>query len=479
MIDLSRAGVLSDPDGRGSAGGGRCDDRVSVSLRLDADRLEAVRFGADACASATAATAWLAEAAEGRSLLDAARLGLADVLAGTTIDAPSCALTAVDAFHAALGDAVVRGARLPAAPDRVGVAMSGGVDSAMVLADAVDAGVEAVGLTLRLWIDPAAPAPERACCAPAAVRAARDLCHAKGMPHLMLDLRDAFRAAVVEPFVAGYAAGETPNPCATCNGAFRFDALDRVATALGCAQWRTGHYARLVERDGVLLVARGADPAKDQSAMLALVDPEILGRVALPLGDRVKCDVVRDARARGLAAAEAAESQEVCFLGGGALAPFLARSGVDLQPGPIVDEDGVELGRHAGAVAYTPGQRRGLGVSRGTDPLRVVRVDAAANTVVVGTLERLARREVTLRDVRVRLPRNRVGVSFRVRADPVPATFLPGDDGSAVLALARDAYGIAAGQVAVLYDDDAIVAAGIVDSAADEARACDRVPFRV
>ena len=101
----------------------------------------------------------------------------------------------------------------------------------------------AIGLTLRLWIDPAAPAPDRACCAPASVRSARDLCHAHGMPHIALDLRDAFRDAVVEPFVAGYAAGETPNPCATCNGAFRFDALDRIATRLGCVEWRTGHYA--------------------------------------------------------------------------------------------------------------------------------------------------------------------------------------------------------------------------------------------
>jgi tRNA-specific 2-thiouridylase len=282
------------------------------------------------------------------------------------------------------------------------------------------------------------------------------------MPHLMLDLREPFRAAVVEPFVAGYAAGETPNPCATCNGAFRFDALDRVAERLGCAEWRTGHYARLVERDGALLVARGADPLKDQSAMLALVDPALLRRVRLPLGERRKADVVEAARARGLAAAEAPESQEICFLGGGALQPFLARAGVDPGPGPIVDEDGIPLGTHAGAVAYTPGQRRGLGVSRGTEPLHVLRVEPAANTVVVGRLSRLGRRVVSLRDVVVRAPAARVGASFRVRAEPIPGVLEPDGRGGAVVRLERDAHQAAPGQVCVLYDGDLVVAAGVV-----------------
>lgn len=462
MIDLARAGALDAPDGDGRAGGGRCDDRVRITLRLDGERLAAVRFGADACASATAAAAWLAGAAEGRTLLDAARLGVRDLPESLGITSSVCALTAVDALHAALGDAVCRGATAAPDPNRVGVAMSGGVDSAMVLAGAVDEGRAAVGLTLRLWIDPAAPSPERACCAPESVRAARDLCHAHGLPHLMLDLREAFRVAVVEPFVAGYAAGETPNPCATCNGAFRFDALDEVATRLGCPEWRTGHYARLVERDGALLVARGADPAKDQSAMLALVDPAILRRVRLPLGERVKRDVVAEAQTRGLAAARAPESQEVCFLGGGALAPFLARHGVELAPGPIVDEAGAVLGEHTGAVAFTPGQRRGLGVSRGTDALHVLRVEAPTNTVVVGALERLGRREVRLRDVVVRAPADRVGASFRVRAEPIPAAFEADVDGTAVLRLDRDAFQVAPGQVAALYDGDCIVAAGVV-----------------
>lgn len=464
MIDLSRAGAVAQPDGEGRAGGGRCNDRVRFTLGLVGDQLEQVRFGADACAATTAAAAWLAARAEGGLLLDGARLGLAEVLAGATIEptGAECALTAVDAFHAAIGDAVARGAVVPADPNRVIVAMSGGVDSAMVLTQTVAEGYEAVGVTLRLWIDPEAPSPERACCAPSAVRAARDLCHQNGMPHIALDLRDDFRATVVDPFVAGYAAGETPNPCTTCNGAFRFDAIDRVVRRLGALTWRTGHYVQLVDHAGTPLVARGVDATKDQSYMLALVDPEILTRVQFPLGARKKVDVQHEAAEQGLAAAKALESQEVCFLGGGALAPFLERQGVTMTPGPIVDEDGVELGTHAGALAFTPGQRRGLGVSRGTEALHVLRIDAPANTVIVGTVGRLRRREVSLRDVQVRADTPRIDACFRMRSTPVGGRLEHGLNGTGTVYLETDAHQIAPGQVAALYDGERIVAAGIV-----------------
>jgi tRNA-specific 2-thiouridylase len=465
VIDLSRAGAIERPDGEGRAGGGRCDDRVRFTLRLDGDRIAAIRFGADACPAATAAAAWLAEVTEGAGLLDAARRSTAEAIVGARLSerARVCVDTVLDAFHAALGDAVVRGARIAPDANRSVIAMSGGVDSAVVLSEAVDEGRDAVGVTLHLWIDPEAPAPERACCAPAAVRAARDLCHSRGMPHLGLDLRAAFRAAVVDPFVAGYAAGETPNPCTTCNGGFRFDALDDVATRLGAGDWRTGHYARVVEVDGVPLPARGADERKDQSYMLALVDPEILRRVRFPLGDRRKTDTRRIAQNRGLAAADVPESQEVCFLGGGPLAPFLERHGVAMEPGPIVDDEGRELGRHAGARAYTPGQRRGLGVSRGTEALHVLEVDARANTVVVAPAGRLGRREIRLRDLRLHTEDHAVEACLRMRAEPIPGRLEPDDDGGALLCLERPALQVAPGQVAALYRGDVVVGVGVID----------------
>ena len=465
MIDLSRAGAVARPDGEGRAGGGLCDDRVRFTLGLAGETLQQVRFGADSCASTTAAAAWLAARAEGGSLLDAARLGLADVIAGARIDSAGapCAMTAVDALHAALGDAVVRGARIAPNGQRSVIAMSGGVDSAMVLTESVAEGCQCVGVTLQLWIDPQAPSPERACCAPAAVRSARSLCHKNGVPHITLDLRDDFRASVVDTFLAGYAAGETPNPCTTCNGSFRFDAIDRVANQLGATEWRTGHYARIVKHRGAPLVARGVDQTKDQSYMLALVDPAILERVRFPLGERHKQDVQRRAAELELAAARAPESQEVCFLGGGALAPFLERYGVPMEPGPIVDEQGVELGTHGGALAFTPGQRRGLGVSRGTEAVHVLRVDAPTNTVIVGAIGRLGRREVPLRDLRVYVTPEDVDACFRMRSPSVQGTLELHGEANGVIRLVRDAFAVAPGQVAALYQDDLIVAAGIVD----------------
>src|ERR671934_1465538 len=204
---------------------------------------------------------------EGLTLLEAATVG-GDELA-------------VDALANALGPVF----RASPSPARVAVAMSGGVDSAVAL---LRAGREAVGVTLRLWLDPNGPDAERACCSPEAVLAARATCHRLGLPHVTLDLREEFRRAVVEPFVSGYASGETPNPCIRCNGSFRFAELLAFARRAGAERLVTGHYARVVERDGRLLLARGADPSKDQSYMLARLEPRFLGRLWFPLGDQTK-----------------------------------------------------------------------------------------------------------------------------------------------------------------------------------------------
>src|ERR1700675_3356261 len=179
---------------------------------------------------------------------------------------------AADALANALGQVF----RAAPDPGRVAVAMSGGVDSAVAL---LRAGPRAIGVTLRLWIDPAAPDSERACCSPEAVIAARETCHRLGIPHVTLDLREEFRRAIVSPFLDGYANGETPNPCIRCNGAFRFDELLAFTERAGCDRLATGHYARVVEHRGRMLLARAADAAKDQSYMLAALDPRHLARV--------------------------------------------------------------------------------------------------------------------------------------------------------------------------------------------------------
>jgi tRNA-uridine 2-sulfurtransferase len=359
---------------------------------------------------------------------------------------------AVDALANALGQVFCAE---PAA-ERKAVAMSGGVDSAVAL---LRAGRDAIGVTLRLWIDPQAPESEKACCSPEAVIAARETCHRLGLPHVTLDLREQFRRAVVRPFVRGYARGETPNPCVRCNGSFRFAELVAFAQRAGAARLFTGHYARIVERRGRRLLARAADPAKDQSYMLARLDPVLLDRIEFPLGEQTKDETRAEAARAGLAVASRRESQEACFLGGGDYRGFLLRQGLAGDGGPIVDEAGSELGRHEGFWRFTPGQRRGLGVAAGA-PLYALRTDAATNTVVVGAHEALAVETVSARG-RLYVPVKHVDVKWRYRSPAVPAR-VEVLDGGFKAELERPAYGVAPGQAAVLYEDNVVVGAGTV-----------------
>jgi tRNA-specific 2-thiouridylase len=363
---------------------------------------------------------------------------------------------AVEALAAALGQVF----SAPPRPGRVVVAMSGGVDSAVAMRRA---GSDAIGVTLRLWQDPGAPDTERACCSPAAVSAARATCDALGRPHVTLDLRDDFKRAVVDPFARAYEAGETPNPCIRCNGVFRFDELVAFAERAGADELWTGHYARIVERDGLRLVARGVDAHKDQSYMLAGVDPALLGRVRFPLGEQTKEETRAEATRAALASATRPESQEACFLGGDDYRAFLSRQGIASVPGQIVDEDGAALGSHDGHWRFTPGQRRGLRLAT-ERPLYVLRTDAATNTVTVGTRERLAATMVTARG-RLYVPVAEGEAKIRHRSPAVPASISEREDGFR-LELAEPAYGVARGQVAVVYEDDAVVGAGVITGVA-------------
>ena len=398
-----------------------------VRLRLEGDRIVA------------AEAKGLERSLEGLTLVEAAAVG-GDELA-------------VDALANALAPVF----RAEPKPGRVVVAMSGGVDSAVAL---LYAGPKALGVTLRLWLDPEGPDAERACCSPEAVIAARNTCHRLGLPHVTLDLREEFRRAVVSPFVRGYAHGLTPNPCIRCNGSFRFAELLAFAERAGAERLATGHYARIVEREGRLLLGRAADSRKDQSYMLATLDPRLLDRIWFPLGEQSKEETRAQATRAGLEAAQRAESQEACFLAGGDYREFLQRHGLVSESGPLVDEEGNELGRHAGFWRFTPGQRKGLGVAAG-QPLYAVRADAASNTVVVGPREALATREVLVRG-RLHIPVDRAKAKLRHVSPATPAQVLPAAGGFR-LRLEESAYGVAPGQAAVLYvDDGAVVGAGTI-----------------
>jgi tRNA-uridine 2-sulfurtransferase len=372
----------------------------------------------------------------GLTLLEAAAVG------GETLAADALANAIGPVFSAA------------PSPGRVAVAMSGGVDSAVTLLRSLP---NAIGVTLRLWLDPEGPDAERACCSPEAVIAARETCHALAIPHVTLDLREDFRRAVVDPFVRGYARGETPNPCMRCNGAFRFGRLLAFARRAGADTLATGHYARIVEHRGVRLLACAADPQKDQSYMLARLAPAKLDRIVFPLGGQTKAETRAEAERAGLAVAHRGESQEACFLAGDDYRAFLGRQGVDARDGAIVDEDGRELGRHAGHWRFTPGQRKGLGVAAAR-PLFALRSDALTNTVVVGPRTSLARTTVDAAGS-LYVPVERADVKLRYRSEAVPARVLPRPGGFR-LELDKPSYGVAPGQVAVLYEDDVVIGAG-------------------
>jgi len=395
---------------------------------------------------------------EGDRIVEADALGLARDVAGLTLleaAAVSGETLAADALANALGPIF----RADAKAGRTAVAMSGGVDSAVALLRALP---DAVGVTLRLWLDPAGPNAERACCSPEAVIAARETCHRLGVPHVTLDLREEFRSAIVSPFLDGYANGDTPNPCIRCNGEFRFDELLAFAERGGCDRLATGHYARIVEHRGRRLLARATAAAKDQSYMLAQLDPELLDRVWFPLGEQSKDETRFEADRAGLAVAHRADSQEACFLAGDDYRSFLVRHGLPAREGAIVDAEGHELGTHTGAWGFTPGQRRGIGVVA-ERPLYVIDTDAAANTVVVGPRDALARRRVRASG-RLYLPVERAEAKLRYRSTPVPATVSDTGDGFE-LELAEPVYGVARGQAAVLYEGDAVVGCGTVTSA--------------
>jgi tRNA-specific 2-thiouridylase len=336
------------------------------------------------------------------------------------------------------------------------VAMSGGVDSSVAALLCQREGV-AVAVTLELWSDTENDA-EKSCCSTSAVSQARALAHRLGLPHFTLDLRAEFRAGVVEPFIASYVAGDTPNPCIGCNGNVRLDAMLEFADRLGCGTLATGHYARV--EDGLLRLA--ADPAKDQTYMLAALSPESLQRMRFPLGDYEKPQVRRLAAQAGLPVASKVDSQDLCFLAGTSRARFLERHGATTpRPGDVVDADGQVLGQHGGHELFTVGQRRGLGVYSSA-PLFVLDKDAASNRVVVGPHERLLTNRVHVRGARLHRDGASVDrVKLRYRSQALPARICDeapaGRHRELLLELDEPVAGAAPGQLACLMDGDLIV----------------------
>jgi tRNA-specific 2-thiouridylase len=448
----------SVPAHDGVAGGAACGDLVRIGVAVEGDRITDAGFEAAGCGAVQAAGSAAVELVLGAPVLDAARVGthaIADVLGGLSPGKLHAAELAADALARALGGAVSADGAAALDPERTLVAMSGGVDSAVAALRA--GGGPAAAVTLELWRDPANDA-DRSCCSASAVRGARALAHTMGLPHFTLDLRDEFRAGVVEPWLADHAAGLTPNPCVRCNGSVRLDAMLAFADRIGAATLSTGHYARRTP-DGLLRLA--ADPAKDQAYMLAGLSRESLARLRFPLGDLTKAQVRAIAAEHDLPVASKPDSQDLCFLAGTGRAAFLARHG-DLgeRPGDIVDAGGRVIGRHRGAHHFTVGQRRGLEVGGTPEPLYVLRTDARANTVTVGPRAALATRAVRVRDARLHAPAAEVdAVKLRYRAPAVPCS-LDGD----TVALREPVDGAAPGQTAVFLRGDAVLGCATIEA---------------
>ena len=460
-------GALAGWPHSGAAGGAACGDLVRVAVRVEGEMVVEAGFDAEGCGAARAAGSAVVELVEGRPVLEAARVTPDDVagaLGGLIPPKRHAAELAADALHRALGAAAKDGIPdLNESPRRTLVAMSGGVDSAAAAQLALDAGDEVVAVTLELWSDPATDG-ERSCCSPQAVTGARALAHRMGIPHVTLDLRERFRAEVVDRFLDGYAAGLTPNPCVRCNGEVRFDAMLDLAATLGAARLATGHYARIARDAHGPLVRAAVDPRKDQSYMLAKLDPALLDRLSFPLGGLTKDAVRALARDAGLPVADKRESQDLCFVAGLGGRAFLRRHGGPRlrRPGEIVDRDGRVLGRHDGQHEFTVGQRRGLGV-HSPEPLYVVKKDAATNRVTVGTKQELATTTVRLDAARLHRPADQVrAVRLRYHAEPIPCRAIAGEGDELLLELERPANAVAPGQLACLMRDDCVVGEGTI-----------------
>jgi tRNA-specific 2-thiouridylase len=347
-------------------------------------------------------------------------------------------------------------------------AMSGGVDSAVAAARAVDEGHDVTGVHLALSAAPQSHRTgARGCCTLEDARDARRAADVIGIPFYVWDLAERFRADVIEDFVSEYATGRTPNPCVRCNERIKFAAVLDKAVALGFDAVVTGHHARLV--DGELW--RSVDPGKDQSYVLGVLTPEQLARARFPLGSSTKAQVRAEAARRGLAVATKKDSSDVCFIADGDIAGFLSRR-LGPAPGPIVDVDGEVVGAHGGAYAFTVGQRRGLRLGRPAPdgrPRYVLDVVPTTGTVVVGPAEALDVREVI--GSAARWARGPAATAFhclaqlRAHGAPVPATAEATGNGVRVH-LHEPVRGVARGQAVVLYDGDRVIGSATVDATA-------------
>jgi tRNA-uridine 2-sulfurtransferase len=355
---------------------------------------------------------------------------------------------------------------------RVLMAMSGGVDSSVAAALLHQQGYEVIGVSMQLWNR--APKdengkPARTCCSLDDIHDARRVAGQIGIPYYVLNLETEFRRTVVDNFIAEYARGRTPNPCARCNQWIKFDILMQKAGELGADLIATGHYARKTkDADGRFRLLCGADDAKDQSYFLFTLTQSQLAGTLFPVGDRTKPEVRKLAAKLGLTTAEKRESQEICFVPDDDYAGFLETQGKKPAAGNIVDGAGRVLGRHDGIHRFTIGQRKGLGLSHPT-PLFVLGVDPAAATVIVGDESESYRDTLTAEAINWIGPEPaapfEARCKIRYRQKAVPCRIIPLPGRRAEVCFAAGERAITPGQAVVFYDGDEVLGGGWIAAA--------------
>ncbi len=356
---------------------------------------------------------------------------------------------------------------------RVLAAMSGGVDSAVAAARAVDAGHEVVGVHLALSRNPAtARNGARGCCTVEDARDARRAADVLGIPFYVWDLAEDFTREVIDDFVAEYAAGRTPNPCVRCNEKIKFSALLDKALALGFDALATGHYARVLRTgDGTPELHRALDAAKDQSYVLGVLTPERLDTALFPLGDAADKKAVRaEADRRGLMVAEKPDSHDICFVPDGDTRTWLGAR-IPSRPGDVLDTDGELVGAHSGAAGYTVGQRRGLNLGRPAAdgrPRYVLEVSTADNTVTVGSAEELVTDVLAAGPPTWCGPAPSVGDTLGVQVQAhgrEVGCVVEQLEPALVVSVPDGLRAVAPGQTAVLYDGTRVVGSATVGTA--------------
>ncbi len=352
---------------------------------------------------------------------------------------------------------------------RIAVAMSGGIDSCITALLLQDQGFDIVGITLQLWDSGEI---QQGCCSSKSVDEARAFAEKIGVPHYVVDVKDAFKACVVRNFVNEYMNARTPNPCVVCNPNVKWKYILQKAEELGCEKIATGHYAQISSANGRYFVTRGVDLSKDQSYVMWQLSQEQLSKTIFPLGKYKKSEIKELAEKHGFTdLVKKSESQEICFIPDDDYRGFLRSYVQDIdsivKKGIYVSMDGKKLGEHEGFPFYTIGQRKGLGIALGV-PAYVQAVDKETNTITIGFRDDLLTKELYVSNLHFSKYEDfdhvqQLTVKIRYNTQPAPCSVEKQENGWYKVSFENPVWAVTPGQSAVFYDDEDLLAGGVIE----------------